>query len=163
MISDPEDPETVLTDHMRLHYIELPRIRTDRKRIPENRLLKWAYFFNEEGIVEENDIKILIKDDPIFEKAHETFHEFTASDELRELYEGRMKFKRDQAQLICDAREEGLEKGRNEGILQGREQGLEQGCKERNREIAHSMKKNGLSPDLISETTGLSLKEIEEI
>ena len=52
-----------------MHYIELPKIHVEKEKIPMDRLLKWAYYFREEGEVEENDMKILIKDDPIFEQS----------------------------------------------------------------------------------------------
>ncbi|MBF9015972.1 MULTISPECIES: Rpn family recombination-promoting nuclease/putative transposase [unclassified Oceanispirochaeta] len=143
MITDLDDPETVLTDHLRIHYLELPRIKVDPSRIPADRLNKWAYFFKEEGILEEDEMKILIKDDPIFEQAHETFNKFTADDELREIYEGRMKFKRDQAQFMSDAREEGREES-----IHG---------------IATALKKDGISIDTIQKATGLSREEIEKL
>ena len=48
---------------------------------------------------------------------------------------------------IDEAREEGLERGRNEARLQ----------------LIHEMISRGMTPDLISEMTGLSLEEIETI
>ena len=83
MICDQDDKDSVLTDHLRIHYIELPRIIPDPEKIPSDRLLKWIYFFKDEGVLEEDEMKIIIKDDPIFEQAHETFSKFTADKEFR--------------------------------------------------------------------------------
>ena len=48
---------------------------------------------------------------------------------------------------IDEAREEGLEQGRNEARLR----------------LIHEMISRGMSPDLISDMTGLSLEEIETL
>ena len=45
-------------------------------------------------------MKILLQDDPIFEKAHRVYETFTADDRLVELHEARMKRIRDEASLI---------------------------------------------------------------
>lgn len=60
---------------------------------------------------------------------------------------------------------EGLEKGLAEGLAKGLERGIEEGKAEGKTEerclIALNMKKNGVSSELISQCTGLSIKEIE--
>ncbi|MGL9717671.1 MAG: Rpn family recombination-promoting nuclease/putative transposase, partial [Wolbachia sp.] len=68
-------------------------------------------------------------------------------------------------------REEGIqighEKGREEGIQIGEERGIqighEKGRKEREIEVAKNLLKAGVSIDLIAESTGLSLDEIEQL
>ena len=56
---------------------------------------------------------------------------------------------------IDEAREEGLE----QGLAQGLEQGLEQGRKQ----LVCEMISRGMTPELISDMTGLSLEEIETL
>ena len=56
---------------------------------------------------------------------------------------------------IDEAREEGLEKGL--------EQGLEQGRNEERLQLIRKMVSRGMTPELISEMTGLSLEEIETL
>ena len=60
---------------------------------------------------------------------------------------------------IDEAREEGLEQGLERGLEQGLEKGLEQGRKQ----LVCEMISRGMTPDLISEMTGLSLEEIETL
>ena len=60
---------------------------------------------------------------------------------------------------IDEAREEGLEQGLERGLEQGLEKGLEQGRKQ----LVCEMVSRGMSPDLISEMTGLSIEEIETL
>ena len=69
------------------------------------------------------------------------------------------------------AREEGLQEGvtlgREEGVTLGREEGVALGIKKgahnRNIEIARKLLRKGIALDIISETTGLSRKEIEAL
>ena len=60
---------------------------------------------------------------------------------------------------IDEAREEGLVQGLEQGLAQGLEQGLEQGRKQ----LVCEMISRGMTPELISEMTGLSLEEIETL
>ena len=56
---------------------------------------------------------------------------------------------------IDEAREEGLEQGMSQGLVQGVAQGRKQ--------LVCEMVSRGMSPELISEMTGLSLKEIKSM
>ena len=60
---------------------------------------------------------------------------------------------------IDEAREEGLV----QGLEQGLEQGLDQGRNEERLQLIRKMVSRGMSPDLISEMTGLSIEEIETL
>lgn len=60
---------------------------------------------------------------------------------------------------IDEAREEGLV----QGLEQGLEKGLEQGRNEERLQLIRKMVSRGMSPDLISEMTGLSIEEIETL
>lgn len=60
---------------------------------------------------------------------------------------------------IDEAREEGLE----QGLTQGLERGLEQGRNEERLQLIHKMISRGMTPELISNMTGLSLEEIETL
>ena len=60
---------------------------------------------------------------------------------------------------IDEAREEGLV----QGLEQGLEKGLEQGRNEERLQLIRKMVSRGMTPELISDMTGLSLEEIETI
>ncbi|MBS7070074.1 MAG: transposase [Streptococcus parasanguinis] len=68
---------------------------------------------------------------------------------------------------IDEAREEGLEQGLERGLEQGLEKGLEQGLEQgRNEErlqLIRKMVSRGMTPELISDMTGLSIEEIETL
>ena len=58
---------------------------------------------------------------------------------------------------------EGLEKGRAEGLKKGLEKGREEGIEKNKRENALKMKELGLASNVISQVTGLSVADIEEL
>ena len=60
---------------------------------------------------------------------------------------------------IDEAREEGLE----QGVAQGIKQGLEQGRNEERLQLIRKMVSRGMTPELISDMTGLSLNEIKSM
>ena len=60
---------------------------------------------------------------------------------------------------IDEAREEGLE----QGLEQGLEKGLEQGRNEERLQLIRKMVSRGMTPDLISDMTGLSIEEIKSM
>ena len=62
-----------------------------------------------------------------------------------------------------EAREQGLEQGIEQGIEQGLEQGREQGSKSKALDMAKNLKLAGISIDIIAKSSGLSIKEIENL
>ena len=83
----------------------------------------------------------------------------------------REKFERDQISALTYARErglkKGLEKGRKQGMKKGLSQGIaigeKQGSHAAKLETAANLKKMGMPHNQISEATGLSLSEIQEL
>lgn len=59
--------------------------------------------------------------------------------------------------------ETAIDEAREEGLVQGLEQGLEQGRNEARLQLIREMVSRGMSPELISEMTGLSIEEIEAL
>ena len=59
--------------------------------------------------------------------------------------------------------ETAIDEAREEGLEQGLEKGLEQGRNEERLQLIRKMVSRGMTPDLISEMTGLSLEEIETL
>ena len=59
--------------------------------------------------------------------------------------------------------ETAIDEAREEGLEQGLEKGLEQGRNEERLQLIRKMVSRGMTPELISEMTGLSLEEIETL
>ena len=76
----------------------------------------------------------------------------TDEERLQEREEGRQ-----------EGREEGRQEGRQEGMEQGRKQGMEQGGKNKALEIALNLLSRNMPLFDISQITGLSEKEIQQL
>ena len=100
-------------------------------------------------------------------KANKEVEKLSQDKEERELYELRLKAIRDEENIRLTGIEEGMARGLRKGRIQGRKAGLKQGLEvgrnERNIEIAKNMLKKGMEIKDISEITGLSIEEIENI
>ena len=138
-------------------------INIDPSVIPSDRLMRWMYYFKEEGILEDDEMKIIINDDPIFEQAHDTFKRFTADEELRHRYLAREMCKEIRPSIGQMLWKKGREEGRKEGIQIGEERGEARGEKKSALKIAASLKQNNVPAEIICKTTGLSAEEVEAL
>lgn len=73
-------------------------------------------------------------------------------------YDAVLKWYWDTYEMIATAKEDGMEMG----IKEGREMVIKEGIKEERRLIVETMRKNGLSDELISQYTNIPLNEIEK-
>jgi len=138
VIREKDEPYSILTDHLIMHFIELPKF-TDTRFI--DHFTKWLAFLKYEG-KEEKVMETLLNDETI-RKAHEAYHYFTADDELREKYEARAIWKMDYETKIAISEKKGEEKGKIA--------------------IAKSLYTEGIPLETISKCTGLSREELEQI
>jgi len=92
-------------------------------------------------------------------QAVDAYRKISASPRYQELERMRAEARRDEAQALSDAREQGLE----QGLAQGLEQGLAQGKRLEQEDTARSLLAMGLDISQISEVTKLTPKEIESL
>lgn len=122
MLREFDNPELFLTDHMVIHYLELPELKDYNHG---KQLEKWMYYLKNEGKTEGDEtMKILLKENPQINQAHEKYISFTKDEELIDAYEAHMKWKRDYNSGIESARQEGRKEGRQEGRQEGVEQAV---------------------------------------
>ena len=152
MLRNVAKPDYVLTEDLVLHYIELykPEAGTagqDSAVIAPapTRLQAWIELLRRER--EGEDMKVLLRDDLIFQKAHEAFQWCTQDRESRELALSRERFLRDQASNFEFALEQGINTGREEAKL----------------ENAKAMKLKGFDTTLIMEITGLDRESMDKL
>jgi len=162
--------EYVLTDHLVIHFLEVPKLRDEKVK---TKLEKWLFYLKYEGR-EEEKMKILLKDNDI-NKAHKAYKRFTEDERLREIYEARMKSKRDYNTDIALARRDGLKNGEEIGIKKGEEIGIKKGeeigikkgeeigIKEAKLANAKKMLLKKYQIKEIAEITGLSEEEIKKL
>ena len=152
-------PELILTDHLVLHYLQLPCF--EQQSDFSSAFERWMAFFKYAGSKE--DVMRTILEDRAISKAHEAYTVFTADDRMRALYESRQKWLHDVATREEAAREEGMEKGLQKGREEGREEGRLEATRETREQTARKLLAAGQTPDFVAEITGLSLERIEEL
>ncbi|WP_338481613.1 MULTISPECIES: Rpn family recombination-promoting nuclease/putative transposase [unclassified Wolbachia] len=131
-------------------FIELPKFKKREDQL-ENIVEKWCYFFKHAGETSEEDLKKIIGSDLIIGRAYDELNQYNWSKEERLAY--------DQAKKRTDDYLSSLEEKLHEGIQIGHEKGR----KAEKIEVAKNLLKAGVSIDIITQTTGLSVDYIEKI
>ncbi len=139
-IYEKNNPELMLTKHLLIHFIELPKFIKESKF--NNDFENWLAFFKYEG-KREDIMQVVVDDSEIFTKAHNRFTNFTKNDELVELYEARQKWQMDRDTAIGYAEMKGIEKGIEE--------------------TAVKMLNEGFDEKIIAKITGLSKEAVLEL
>ena len=117
MITEGRDREYALTDHLIIHFLELPKIK-DSKMI--SKMAGWLLYLKAEGR-DRKMMKILLESDEDLRSAHEMYKAFNSNDKLRRYAFAREKAETDKRyfEKMAKRREaEGLAKGREEGELE---------------------------------------------
>ena len=132
----------ILTDHIQLHYIEIPKFNNDANITTE--LKNWILFLKSN---KEEDMSQLLKEDTIFEKAMKKYNYFTDNEDLLNEYDRREAYLVYQSSLMRGAKEDGFEEGEKNKAIS----------------MATAMKKDGADINLISKYTGLTIDEIKKL
>lgn len=158
---------------LELHTIELKKFVGDsRPELSEvlakvhNSLDMWAAFLTRHDLMNKNRLPPPL-DDLNLKKALEVLDVMNFAEDEREIYEGHLKWLRDEASALKKAKEDGKAEGRAEGRVEGRAEGREEGREEgraeeakRNKEeLDHQMAK--ISDSLLAK--GMSIEEISQI
>ncbi|WP_353273404.1 Rpn family recombination-promoting nuclease/putative transposase [Wolbachia endosymbiont (group A) of Agelastica alni] len=138
-------------------FIELPKFPKTKEDQLENIVEKWIYFFKYADETSEEDLKKIIGGDAIIGKAYDLLNQYNWTKEERFTYDQATKHINDYISCINQKFNEGVEFGKKEG----REEGREEGEVKAKIEVAKNLLKAGVSIDIISQTTGLTVDEIE--
>jgi predicted transposase/invertase (TIGR01784 family) len=114
----------VLTDHLEIHVIELPKFGLEAGALTTG-LDVWCYFLQHGEELDTEKLPPAL-DVPPVRRALEVLTVTSLNSHERELYEGRLKARRDRAAEMQDAREEGESEGLRKGELIGRIRTLEE-------------------------------------
>ncbi|MEI0562878.1 Rpn family recombination-promoting nuclease/putative transposase, partial [Brachyspira pulli] len=145
-------------DMMQMHIVEIPRFikilnNSNIDNIKKNKILSWIEFFTVKDL---DKVKEKLKEvNDIMPKVIDKYERFISSKEEMEVYNARDAFLYGQNVM--------LKREREEGIKEGIEQGIEKGIKENQILVAKNMKNKNMDIELISELTGLDIKEIEKL
>ncbi|MBN2440326.1 MAG: PD-(D/E)XK nuclease family transposase [Spirochaetales bacterium] len=144
LISEKDNPDAILSDHLIIHFLEMEKASGKIKK----NLDHWIQFFTHEG-KEEKVMEVLLHNYPVFNKAHEQYEQFTRNDELREIYEAREKWQRDQISRIKAAEKKAEEIGKKMGERDGE------------KKVAINLLQEGFSIEQVIKVTTFTKTEIE--
>ena len=118
-----------LAEELQVHLVELPKSQATPHNISSvSPLERWAFLLLYADHIDTDDLRDLLPD-PEFHDALGVLEMITQTPETRELYEARLKAKRDEEARLAYARSEGLAEGRTEGRTEGEKIGLARGEK----------------------------------
>jgi len=125
-----------LTDALEIHTLEVPKIRTLSNDVENSQLLNWMKLFDAKT---EDELNMLAEKNPVMKKATLRLMELSADEKARQLYEARLKERRD---------------------YESREQWAVNQAKF---EFARNLIADGVSTEKIAVYTGLAYDEIEHL
>lgn len=161
----------VFFDKLTYIYLEMPKFTKTLSEL-ESLFDKWLYAIRHLSDLLERPKELY---EAVFERFFEQAEILKFNRQERQAYEYSLKNYRDWYSIMKTAKNksraegraeglaEGLAKGRTEGLAEGRAEGLAEGRAEERLENARSMKSLGVSFDIISQVTGLSLEDIEDL
>ena len=148
-----DDDYEILTDNIRIIYLELRKYLINSYNY-NDKLTKWVDFLTNPIKLDRNTVE-----DKDIEKAIKTLDYISTNDEERLIIDKIIEGRNDYYSAKNIAREE----GREEGLKEGKEEGLKEGEKNKSIEIAKNMLKLNIDINIISQSTGLSVEEINKL
>jgi predicted transposase/invertase (TIGR01784 family) len=121
----------LLTGHLELHLLELPKLPSAFDKNDEPTLALWGKFLSAKA---DEELEELAMEHPVLKQAKAALDRLSADDVARLQAEQRemalITFEAGMAAAREDARQEGLEEGRQQGLQEGRQEGLQEGRQE---------------------------------
>ncbi len=133
-------------DKLTYLYLEMPKFLKTEAEL-SSRLDKWLYFIKH--LEDFQSIPQIFKDEVVFKEAFEKAELSKFNQSEFASYESSLKGYRDWFAVIETAKDEAERKGKTEGKIEGKA------------EVAKALKDSGVAIEIISKTTGLSVKEID--
>jgi predicted transposase/invertase (TIGR01784 family) len=121
VILDKESLEHDLTDFS-FTFLELGKFKKTKDEIDSltDLVEKWCYFFKYAEDVTHDDVRRLISQDVVIEKAYAELNRFNWTDDELMSYDAVIKRERDHLAILAQRFDEGLEKGLQQGIEKGK-------------------------------------------
>lgn len=137
----------VFYDKLKFVYLEMPHFNKKESQL-ENRLDKWLYFIKH---LEDFETMPEMFKDEVFEQAFKKAELATYTWDEQFEYQQSLKIYRDLKGVVDTA----FDEGKKEGVMEG--------IKVAKLEMVKSLKAIGVAPEIICQTTGLSLEEVSRL
>ena len=141
-LREKEFTDTVLTNDIEMHILEIPKINDNE--MLKDELVQWLRFIKEP---ENKGVEKFMEENKYLKQARKELEHLSGDQDFKRLLESRAGFLRDVDAKMYVAREEGREEGKKQNQL----------------EIARRMKKENIDIEQISRITNLTREEIEEL
>ena len=145
-LREKEFTDTVLTNDIEMHILEIPKINDNE--MLKDELVQWLRFIKEP---ENKGVEKFMEENKYLKQARKELEHLSGDPDFKRLLESRAGFLRDVDAKIEVAEEKGKEKGREEGK------------RKKQLEIAKKMKDKNKPIEEIIEITELSKQEIEKL
>lgn len=149
----------VFYDKLTFIYLEMPKFRKSEDELVTP-FDKWMFVLHNLSRLLERPAAL---QERVFTRLFEAAEIAKFTPQKRMEYEESLKVYRDLTNVIDTAKWKGREEGRKEGREEGRKEGREEGIKKGKLEDAENLLRLGVSPEIISKATGLSLKAINDL
>lgn len=140
-------------------YLEMPNFSKSEGELQSN-FDKWMYVLQQLPHLQSRPPAL---QERVFQKLFEAAEIARFTPDEKNKYEESLKYYRDLKNVVDSSFDEGKAEGLAEGKAEGLAEGKAEGLAEGKAEIALQMKLKGLETSLISEVTGLSVEEIENL
>ena len=147
-IIEEKDRKLILTEHLELHIIEIPKIYKIGENEEKEELVKWINFIENP---ESEKVGEYMKENKEMKEAKEKLEFMSEDEKMQILAELRLKAIRD---------EKAVERF---GYNKGMEKGIKKGMKQERKEMAKRMKEKGIDIITIQEITKLTEEEINAL
>ena len=141
-LREKEFTDTVLTNDIEMHILEIPKINDNE--MLKDELVQWLRFIKEP---ENKGVEKFMEENKYLKQARKELEHLSGDPDFKRLLESRAGFLRDVDAKMYVAREEGREEGKKQNQF----------------EIARRMKKKNIDIEQISRITNLTREEIEEL
>ena len=155
-IIEEKERKLILTEHLELHIIEIPKIYKIGEKEEQEELVKWINFIENP---ESEKVGEYMKENEEMKEAKEKLEVMSEDEKMQILAELRLKAIRDEKAVKRFGYNQGIEQGIEQGIKQGKKEGKE----EERKEMAKKMKEKGMDIKTIQEITELTEEEINSL
>ena len=154
----------ILTEHLEIHIIELPKIYKRADNEKDTKLIEWLSFLENP---ESEEVLYYMENNKNIKSAKERLTTLSDDERVRRLAELREKALMDEREArytgYTEGHKQGFEDGKGKGIEEGIREGIREGKEEEKREIARKMKEEKFDLETILKLTGLTKEVIESL
>jgi predicted transposase/invertase (TIGR01784 family) len=154
-----EQTHEIISENLKFITVELPKFNKTLEELSTD-LDCWLFCFNHLNDLKEQPPELKGE---IFDELFRLLDTRNLTYEEMETYEKSITEYSGVRMAMEYSQELGYEKGRKEGIERGVEKGIEKGLMFRTFEIAKEMQKKGMAIQLISDLTGLTFEQIQQL